>query len=72
MTKPSYEERRITKHSGSPQIADSAPDFVSDHAAKETRCDWCEIGNLPNAYGQHYTGCVYAAIVTCKSGSPEK
>jgi hypothetical protein len=37
MTKPSYEELRITKHSGSPQIADSALNGESSSTAKETR-----------------------------------
>jgi hypothetical protein len=36
-TKPSYEERRITKHSASPQIADSASDDNSSKAATENR-----------------------------------
>src|SRR4051812_6467406 len=44
MTKPSYEELRITKHSGSPQIADSASDSVSDQAATETRCEHRKFG----------------------------
>lgn len=46
MTKPSYEERRITKHSGSPQIADSASGDKSSKTAKETRLKkrtWCYV-----------------------------
>src|SRR4051812_28627399 len=37
MTKPSYEERRIAKHSGSPQIADSASNWVSTRTPSEIR-----------------------------------
>jgi hypothetical protein len=37
MTKQSYEERRITKHSGSPQITDSARGGKSSKTATGSR-----------------------------------
>jgi hypothetical protein len=37
MTKPSYEERRITKHSGSLKSADSASSWVSTRKPSEIR-----------------------------------